>query len=960
MSLMDPSSTIPPPTNRRRPGRRLVPLLLTAALLALSPAPAPGAALQRFPAQAAPGHGGPTNSAAAEAGLLLRQLGSARRVLLIAAHPDDEDTALLAELDRSRGVRTAYLSLTRGEGGQNVIGPELGEGLGLIRTGELLAARRLDGAEQYFTRAYDFGYSKTAEETFDHWPREELLRDVVWRIRTFRPHVVVSIFSGTPNDGHGHHQVAGILARSAFRAAADSTRFSDQLDRGVEAWAADKLYRRAWRDPERATLRVPTGEYDPLLGRSPFQLAMQGRSQHRSQGFGTMQPPGPRFTRLLLLENRTGAGPGAPLFAGVDTSLAGLAEALPRGDRAEMRERVEILRRAADRARDSLRVLEAGAAAPALRRALAAAREAERLAAAAGAEGPRRVLARQAAVARRALLEASGVGVRFRAEDDLLVPGQTLRVHAELWNGSEAPINADAPSLELPSGWEVRLLSSDSVRPTASERSRFYGSEPAMAGGRGSLEVPAGEMARWSFRVTVPDTASPTQQYFLRRERAGGLYRWPEDSDLRGRPHSPPLAVGHLPLRLEGAATPVRREVRYRGVDKARGEYWRPVYVVPRLSVAARPEVMISPVGSGKRAASSDSVSVSVRSHADDSVGAALSLHVPDGWSADPERRTVRLPGRGASETRSFALRPSGGPPGSGSSDGDETAGLPWDTHRVAAEARAAPAGGDRREGPWRRELSVIDYPHIDPVPLFRDAELRVERFPVEVDRDRRVGYVMGTGDDVPTAIRQLGLPVTMIDGARLRSGELREFDVIVLGVRAYEVREDLQAANPRLMEWVRQGGTLIVQYNKYEFVEGEYAPLHATMARPHDRVTDERAEVTLLHPESPPLSSPNDIGDRDFRGWIQERGLYFLHEWGDAFTPLLSMADPGEEALRGSLLVAPLDRGLYVYTGLAFFRQLPSGVPGAYRLFANLLSLEPAEWRSWLDAGSAADEEAP
>ncbi len=951
--------------DRDLPALRPVPLLLAAVLLGLSAGSAPAAAVQGSLVRGSLRPGGPTSSAASETGLLLRQLGSARRVLLVAAHPDDEDTALLAELDRSRGVRTAYLSLTRGEGGQNVIGSELGEGLGLIRTGELLAARRLDGAEQYFTRAYDFGYSKTAEETFEHWPREELLRDVVWRIRKFRPHVVVSIFSGTPDDGHGHHQVAGLLARSAFRAAADSARFPDQLDRGVDTWAADKLYRRAWRDPDRATVRVSTGEYDPLLGRSPFQLAMEGRSQHRSQGFGTVQPPGPRFTRLLLLENRTKAGPAAPLFAGVDTSLAGLANALPPERRDEMRNRVEQLQRAGGRARDSLRVLDAGAAVPPLKRALEAARNAARLAASAGAEGTRRVMARQATVARRALLAASGVSVRFRAEDDLWVPGQSLRVHAEVWNGSGATVRARAPDLDLPAVWDGRLLPADSVRPTASERSRFYGSEPAMAGGQGSLEVPAGKLARWSFRVRVPESASPTQQYFLRRKRDGDLYRWPEDPDLRGRPRSPPLASGRLPLRLEAgdpgepAAIAARREVRYRGVDKARGEYWRPVHVVPRISVGTRPEVMIAPVG-GEGVARTDSVVVSVRSHMEDSLRATLSLRLPEGWSADPGRRTVRLAGRGAAETRSFALRRSRGTPSSESGDGDDTAGVPWTTHRVAAEARAVPSGGDGEIGPRSRELSVIDYPHIDPVPLFRDAELRVERFPVEVNRERNVGYVMGTGDDVPTAIRQLGLPVTMIDAPRLRSGDLGEFDVIVLGVRAYEVREDLQAANPRLLEWVRQGGTLIVQYNKYEFVEGEYAPFRVTMARPHDRVTDERAEVTLLHPESPLLSSPNDIGDRDFRGWVQERGLYFLHRWGDAFTPLLSMADPGEEPRRGSLLVAPMDRGLYVYTGLAFFRQFPSGVPGAYRLFANLLSLEPGEWRGWLDAESPADGTSP
>lgn len=960
---MDDAGTTAAPAGRPADGRRL-PAALAAVLLL---AGLPGGSASASAVQSSLPRAAPAKSAAAEAGLELRQLGSTRRVLLIAAHPDDEDTSLLAELDRSRGVCAAYLSLTRGEGGQNVIGPELGEGLGLVRTGELLAARRLDGAEQYFTRAYDFGYSKTAEETFEHWPREQLLRDVVWRIRRFRPHVVVSVFSGTPDDGHGHHQAAGLLARSAFRAAADTTRFPDQLDRGVGAWAARKLYRRAWRDPERATLRVPTGDYDPLLGRSPFQLAMEGRSQHRSQGFGTVQPPGSRFTRLLLLENRTEAEPGDPLFAGVDTTLAGLAEGLPAGARRQLRDRAEDLRRAASRARDSLRVLDAGAAVPALTRALDAARDAERLAASAGAGGTREVFRRQAGVARRALLAASGVSVRFRAEDDLWVPGQTALVHAELWNGSDADVRARAPELDLPAGWDVDLLPADSVRPTPGERSRFYGSEPARSAGPGGLDLSPGELARWSFRVTVPDTASPTEQYFLRRGRDGDLYRWPEDPDLRGRPHAPPLATGRLPLRIDAAGsspsvpTSVAREVRYRGVDKARGEYWRPVYVVPRLSVAARPEVLISPTGPG--AVVPDSVTVSVRSHADDSVHASLSLGLPEHWSAEVRDRTLRLAGRGASDSRTFALRVPGASASTGSGDGHGASGAPWTTHRVAVEARAAALGRTAEggaAGPWHRDLSVIDYPHIEPVPHYREAELRVERFPVEVDRDRRVGYVMGTGDEVPAAIRQLGLPVTMIGTGRLRSGDLEPFDVIVLGVRAYEVRRDLQAANPRLLEWVRQGGSLIVQYNKYEFVEGDYAPFRATMARPHDRVTDEGAEVTLLRPESPPLSSPNDIGDRDFGNWVQERGLYFLHDWGEAFTPLLSMSDPGEEPRRGSLLVAPLGRGLYVYTGLAFFRQLPSGVPGAYRIFANLLSLEPGEWRRWSGEGSAGGGKRP
>ncbi|MFB6240550.1 MAG: hypothetical protein ABEJ46_03145, partial [Gemmatimonadota bacterium] len=552
--------------------------------------------------------------------------------------------------------------------------------------------------------------------------------------------------------------------------------FPEQLDRGARPWAPRKLYRRAWRDPDRATLRVATGDYDPLLGRSPFQLAMEGRSQHRSQGFGTVQPPGPRYTRLLLLEDRTGSPPDAPLFAGVDTSLASVVDGLPPGARREAVKRVDALTRAAAAARDSLRVLDAGAAVPPIRRALRAARSVERLAASAGAEEVRSVFARQAGLARRALLAASGISVRFRAEDDLWVPGSTVRVHAELWNGSGAGIRADAPDLALPAGWDARLLPADSVRPSPAERSRFYGSPAALEGGPSRLDLPAGRLARWTFRVRVPRDARPTEQYFLRRDTTGALYRWPDEPGLWGRPFSPPVVEGRLRVRLdpeeadaEGVVANLRAEVRYRGVDEARGEFWRPVYVVPRLSVATEPEVLVSPRrgGSGPGAAAvRESVTVTVRSQVEDTVRSELALRLPEGWSATPRRARLRIAGRGSSETRSFVLRRTGGGGGDGADEGVAGSGESTRaTYRVSAVARPVPAeaAGSGAERSWRRELSVIDYPHIDPVPLYGDAELRIERFPVDVDRGRRVGYVMGTGDAGPAAIRQLGLPVTMI-----------------------------------------------------------------------------------------------------------------------------------------------------------------------------------------------------
>jgi len=928
-----------------------LPALAALALTALLAVVAPPARAQEAPQRGLPVEGG-----AVETGLLLRQLGAVKRVLVIGAHPDDEDSALLAELARHLGARAAYLSLTRGEGGQDLIGPQLGKGLGLIRTGELLAARRIDGAEQYFTRAYDFGFSKTAEESFSHWPRDTLLSDIVWVIRTFRPQVIVSIFSGTPADGHGQHQVAGILSREAFDAAADSSRFPEQLARGARPWRAEKLYRRTWRTPESTTLKVQTGEYDPLLGMSPFQVAMLSRSQHRSQDFGVVRPPGPRYTQLMLLRNLTDAPGGAGLFAGIDTTVAGLVERLPESVRERARSRAATYVAAVAGARDSLRVLDPGAARTPLRAAVRAIDDLADLARSGGAAPDvRAALERQRDLAGRALLSAAGVTWRFRAHDDLWVPGETVRVDAEVWNGGASSLRAGHPNLNVPESWSATLLPADSVELTPSERSGFYRAGAPVKGGAGTTTVPPGRLARWSFELTVPEGAHPTVEYFLRRDTVGDLYRWPDDPSVRARPLDPPVATGSLTLSLgEGSSAASVRTVspvRYRGVDKAKGEFWKPVYVVPRLSVAAAPGVLVWPSGD----TAERDVTVTLRSHVADTVHAVADLEVPDGWGIRPSDARIELAERGGTESREFALRDGAAGHAGGEADSSfrtyhlrgvaRAAGVPGSRGTGASAAASGPSAGTRT---WSRELTMIDYPHIDPMPLYTDASVRVERFPVKVDRTRRVGYVMGSGDDVPDAIRQLGLPVTMIGPDRLRSGSFDDFDVIVLGVRAYEVRKDLQAANQRLLDWVRAGGTLIVQYNKYEYVDGGYPPFPATMAHPHDRVTDERAPVKLLHPDAPPLASPNRIGDRDFEGWIQERGLYFLHSWDDRYTPLLSMHDPGEHAKLGSLLVATVGKGIYVYTGLDFFRELPAGVPGAYRLFANLLSLTPEAWARW------------
>ena len=956
-------------------------MVATAATAAVSAPPAPVLPAIALPALAAPAAlllAHPASATAQQdrgivgAALRMRQLDGVKRVLMIAAHPDDEDTGLLTALARGMGAETAYLSLSRGEGGQNLIGPRLHEGLGVIRTGELLAARALDGGEQYFTRAFDFGYSKSIDEALELWPMEEVLRDVVYVVRKFRPHVIVSVFSGTARDGHGQHQLAGLAAREAFTAAGDPDRFPELAAHGVTPWQPAKLYRSTRFNPGDATISVPTGTFDPLLGRSHHQLAMESRSQHRSQDMGSGQAMGPRSSSLHLERSAVGGTEDDGIFAGVDTTLLGqLGTPLPAGWPADTQRRLDRYRDAVAQAATGLAATRPDGAvaglmeAAAILRGLLADGPDGAAPGGSGAGGPRgsvprdaaragegrRVLERRLAQVSEALLAAAGVVTEVRAGRGILTPGESVVVDVTVWNGGNLALSGIEPELLLPSGWEASPTE-ESTQPAG--RSMFFRTPAPETPADG--RIGAGGIGRWSWRVAVPSGAASSVPYYLHEDRDGALHRWPEDAELWALPFDPPPIAARVAMevagdgiagdrsRVESAGEPtvplaVQRTAEYVGVDGAAGEYREPVLVVPAINVEVDPPWMVWP-GS---LAETREVTVVLTNTAATAHSGTVQLEVPDGWQAEPGSAPFALEADGANGSFSFAVTPAGAP-----REGSHT------FRAIARTGDAGPPGArdrfrdrlsDRFPGEFVTAFDIVDYPHIPRTLMAREAAVRVEVFPVAVATELRVGYIMGSGDDGPTALRQMGMSVVELDANRVLSSDYADLDVVVLGVRAYETRPDLATANEGLLDFARAGGTVIVQYNRYEFAGAGFAPYPVTITRPHDRVTDETAAVTLLVTDSPVFTRPNRIDAADFEGWVQERGLYFLGEWDARYTPVMELADPDEEPKRGGLVVAPLGDGLYVYTGLAFFRQFPAGVSGAYRLFANLVSLRARDW---------------
>lgn len=816
----------------------------------------------------------------------LARLQTTARVLHVGAHPDDEDSGLLAYLARGLGVRTAYLSLNRGEGGQNAIGPELFEPLGIIRTEELLAARRLDGAEQYFTNVMDFGFSKSADETLESWGREQTLGEVVAVIRRFRPHVIITRFLGNAGDGHGHHQAAGLLIREAFRVAGDPAAYPDQ---NLPAWQSTRLYAARWNLTD-APLQLPVGEFSPVYGRSYLSIALEGRSQHRSQDMGRIYQRGPADTPLLLLDAVDHSRESAPWDAGFRFALEDLVPA--EGEESWRQPLHTALANAAGAVDEAVAFFEPGIyprrACAALADAVRELRRADEILTAGRVPDSEEVYTWRLAVrqklaeAQRALVLAAGIELDALAERPEVAAGESIEIAVSAYWPSVARVEAARLRLEAPAGWTTQAL--QEVRPAGVVRA------PAEA----------------SYRVDVPADAAPEQPYWLAAPRQGARFV-PDPSVPVGEPFAAPRLLVNLRALVDGEAVSVSVPVVYRSSNPVRGEERRAVAVLPAISAEVTPAQLLTAPGEPA------TVIAAVTLHNHTTRGMTGTLRATAGAMAVPlEPSGVALkPG----ELRRF--------------DVAVTVPALSEPTAVSLSLDALPL----------RTVHRIRYEHIAPHNWHTPAELRVVPVAVKVAPDLRVGYIPGPGDDTPAALGRLGLAVTTLDEAALSAGAFGELNVIVVGIRAYETNAALRRQNGALLDWLRAGGLLVVQYQQYEYQQGGYAPQAVTYARPHDRVTDEAAEVKLLQPNHPLLTSPNRIGSAEFAGWQQERALYMWRSWHVGYTPLLACADPGEEPREGGLLVADVGAGKYIYCAYALFRQTPAGVPGAYRLLANLVS---------------------
>ncbi|HEY5690936.1 MAG TPA: PIG-L family deacetylase, partial [Cyclobacteriaceae bacterium] len=782
-------------------------------------------------------------------------------VLYVAAHPDDENTRAIAYLANERLATTGYLSMTRGDGGQNLIGPEIRDLLGLIRTQELLAARRIDGGHQFFTRANDFGYSKNDDEAFRIWNKEEILSDVVRVIRKFQPDIILTRFPADARAGHGHHTASGVLALEAFDLTNNPEKFPDQL-RTLSLWQPKSLYTntgRWWNKDINAETQgivaMDIGTYNPLLGKSYSEIAAVSRTQHKSQGFGSS---GSRGEAMEFFEFVKGYHAQKDIFEDINTTWS----------RVEGGTKVEplVIKLIAEYNEEN-----PSASVPML---LQVRRQILNL-------KPGIWKDRKLSEVNDLIQDCLGLYITAKANQYNIAPGEQVVASFELVNRSSIPV-------------KVKKIVSSTLNYDSAFGASLENNKP--------LEFKATK--------SVSDKATFSDPYWLKESHSLGLFTV-KDKSLIGKPENDPAVVFNFQLEVNGDLIDFTTPLIYTWTDPVKGELVRPFEIVPALSLNLSESVVVFSNDSPKP------ISVRVKSNSNDALSAELALELPSGWRSEPPSLLFELAKRDEEKTLSFLIYPS--------------------NREITSTVKATAKIGNTV---FDKSMQLISYDHFPIQTLLPPAEAKLVRINLK-KAGEVVGYIQGAGDEIPAALRNMGYEVWEMKNEEVTKENLQKVDAVVLGIRALNTNERIPYFMDDLLDYVSEGGTLVVQYNtafRMEINANKFSPFPISISR--DRITDENSEVLILKPDHLALSTPNKITAADFDGWVQERGLYFPNKWDPNFEALLSTKDPGEDLIEGALLVAKSGKGYYVYTGLSFFRELPEGVAGAYKLFANLVSL--------------------
>ncbi len=794
--------------------------------------------------------------------LNLKKLNVVGSALYIAAHPDDENTIMLSWLAKERKVRTSYLSVTRGDGGQNLVGSELSDLLGLIRTQELLAARSIDGPEQYFTRANDFGFSKNTEETMQIWGKDAVLADVVWRIRNLRPDVIICRFPPDARAGHGNHSASAVLAEEAFKLSGDPTKFPEQL-KYVKPWQAKRVVWNTFnfgtvtqtqKPAEKEWIQVDIGAFNPLLGKSYNEIAAESRSQHKSQGFGV---PRGRGARPEYLVHKFGDKAEKDLFDGVDITW----------NRVKGGSAIETL---VNDAIKNFNPENPSTIVPTLVKAYLLVNNLE----------DEYWKTQKKKELESLIIACSGLYFEANPNEYSAASGEKINVVTTVIKRSDLPVTLS----------EIKLigLAKDSTM---------------------KLELGNNELQRFTFAAEIAKNQPNTQPYWLAEKKMGkGMYRV-DNQELIGLPEKPADLQAEFTFTIDNQSFKFSSPVIFKYTDEVRGELYRTFEIRPEVAVNIADKVYVFADNQPK------DVELTLKS-AKANVSGSVSLELPTGWKSYPASIDFNLANKYQEQKVVFKVTPS-----------------------VKDSEGAIKAIAKTANGTFDRGIRTVAYDHIPPQTLFPLAEAKAVKLDIKF-KGKSIGYIAGAGDEVPAALRQIGYSVTNLTEKEFNE-DLSKFDAIVVGVRAYNTEERLKFYQKKLMEYVEKGGNMLVQYqvnNQLQKIDGGMGPYPFKVSR--ERVTVEEAEIRFLKPESPLLNTPNKITGKDFEGWVQERGLYFANEWDPKFETILSSNDPNEKPLDGGLLYTKYGKGNYIFTGYAFFRQLPAGVSGAYRLFANLISV--------------------